>query len=107
MREQALRARLGRTLREARDAVGLTQRAVATKAGIGDKYLSRIERGLTTPSLLVAQRLSAALGVGLDQLVALPRPERSELASAISRLLDGRSPSELERAERVLLALFR
>jgi transcriptional regulator with XRE-family HTH domain len=86
---------------------------LAAKAGIGEKYLSRIERGLVTPSVLVVLRLARALGVGLDQLVAGTRPEvtvRSEPrppGSALARLLGERSPAELERAERVLRALFR
>jgi transcriptional regulator with XRE-family HTH domain len=113
MRERALRARLGRALRQARASRSLTQRVLATKAGVGEKYLSRIERGLATPSVLVALRLARALGVGLDQLVAAPRQEaapRSDpgtLGAAIVRLLGERSPADLERAERVLRALFR
>jgi len=113
MRERALRARLGRALRQARSARAFTQRALATKAGVGEKYLSRIERGLATPSVLVVLRLARALGVGLDQLVAAPRPEavpgaeRRALGSAVLRLLGERSPADIERAERVLRALFR
>jgi transcriptional regulator with XRE-family HTH domain len=107
MREQALRTSLARALRHSREELGFTQRALASKAAVGEKYLSRIERGLATPSVLVALRLAQALGLGLDQLVAAARPERSTVAMAITRLLQGRSASELERAERVIAALFR
>jgi transcriptional regulator with XRE-family HTH domain len=112
MRERALRANLGRALRQAREARSFTQRALASKAGVGEKYLSRLERGLATPSVLVALRLARALGVGLDHLVGAPRTEapRAEpgpLGAAVLRLLGERSAAELERAERVLLAMFR
>jgi transcriptional regulator with XRE-family HTH domain len=107
MRERALRASLGRALFEARGACGFTQRSLAARAGVGEKYLSRIERGLATPSVLVVFRLSRALGVGVDALLPEPGFERPVPAAPLLRLLRDRSPSELEQAERVLRALFR
>jgi transcriptional regulator with XRE-family HTH domain len=106
-RERALRMTLARALRRVRGARGLTQRALAAKAGVGEKYLSRIERGLATPSILVVHRLAQALGVDLDELVATRIVQPLPLVAALTRLLERRSPAELERAERVLAALLR
>jgi transcriptional regulator with XRE-family HTH domain len=105
-REAALQANLARAVRQARRGRGFTQRALAARAGIGEKYLSRIERGLVTPSVLVVCQLAEALGVRLEELVALPSREDRPRSATLLRLLAERSDSELEQAERVLRALF-
>jgi transcriptional regulator with XRE-family HTH domain len=105
-RERALRANLAHAVRDARRARGLTQRALAARAGIGEKYLSRIERALVTPSLLVALELTAALGVPLAELLATPSFGAPLAPVSILKLLADRPASDLERAERVLRALF-
>jgi transcriptional regulator with XRE-family HTH domain len=105
-RELALRANLAGAVRQARLSRGLTQRALAARAGIGEKYLSRIERGRVTPSLLVALELTAALGVSLAELLATPPVGALPAPVAILKLLADRPASDLERAERVLRALF-
>jgi XRE family aerobic/anaerobic benzoate catabolism transcriptional regulator len=104
--ERTLRASLARAVRHARRARGLTQRALAAGAGVGEKYLSRIERGLVTPSVLVVSKLAGALGVRVEELLAPPSLDGPPRAAPILRLLAGRSESDLERAERVLRALF-
>ena len=107
MRERALRASLARALKQTRAARGLTQRSLAAKAAIGEKYLSRIERGLATPSVLVVYKLAQALDVRLEELLALPAVPAPLHASSLLRLLAERSKAEVEQAERVLRALFR
>jgi putative transcriptional regulator len=47
---------------EAREAVGLTQEAVASAAGISRSFYTQIEGGSRTPSLKVAFRIAAVLG---------------------------------------------
>jgi transcriptional regulator with XRE-family HTH domain len=107
MRERSFRTGLGRSLKQGRRAQGLTQRKLAEEAGITEKYLSRIELGLVTPSALVALRLTHALGLSLGDLVrSSPRPV-SAGAAAIARVLRDRSEDELDRAHRVLVELFR
>jgi transcriptional regulator with XRE-family HTH domain len=107
MRERVLRVSLSRALRQARAARGLTQRALAAKATIGEKYLSRIERGLATPSVLVVLKLAQALDARLEELLALPAAPAPSHSSSLLRLLAERSKTELDQAERVLRALFR
>ena len=43
---------LGRRLRELREEKGLSQGALAERAGFGDKYISEIELGTSNPSLM-------------------------------------------------------
>jgi transcriptional regulator with XRE-family HTH domain len=107
MRERVLRVRLARALKQARAARGLTQRALAAKAAIGEKYLSRLERGLATPSVLVVLELARALDVRVEELLAQAPPPAPSHASSLLCLLAERSKTEVEQAERVLRALFR
>ena len=51
-----------------REERGLSQRDLATRAGISPAMLNEIERGKKSPSLSVAKALAKALGVGLDTL---------------------------------------
>jgi transcriptional regulator with XRE-family HTH domain len=107
VREGPFRRHFGRALKAAREGRGLTQREVAETARIADKYLSRIELGMATPSVYVASRLATALGVTLDGLVAAsPKLADHELASVL-RLLRSLDPSELERVRRILLEVLR
>jgi transcriptional regulator with XRE-family HTH domain len=107
MRERTFRSMLSRSMKAAREARGLTQRRLAEKAGIGFKYLSRIELGQTTPSALVTYRLANALGVPLGDLIAAaPLPVSPNLRS-INRLLGDQSEKELDRARRILVELLK
>lgn len=54
-------AGLGDALRQAREAVGLSQGAVAATLGVGPDYVSKLERGERCPSDEVAQALAAVL----------------------------------------------
>lgn len=53
---------VGKRLREARDAAGLSQRELAFP-GCSAAYISRIERGERIPSLQVMRELSRRIGV--------------------------------------------
>jgi transcriptional regulator with XRE-family HTH domain len=107
VREGPFRRHFGRALKASREARGLTQRELAEAARIADKYLSRIELGMATPSVYVASRLAQALGVSLDGLVAAsPKAADHELASVL-RMLRALSPSEVERVRRILLEVLR
>lgn len=107
MREPGFRKSLGRALKSAREEQGLTQRELAEAAQIAEKYLSRIEIGLATPSSYVVFRLAHALGVSVDELLgASPKHLDPERAS-ILRLLRRASPEELERVRRVVAELLR
>jgi transcriptional regulator with XRE-family HTH domain len=59
----------GEHLRELRALAGLSQEALAEKAGLHRNYIGHIERGEKTASLDVLVRLAAAFGVSLPLLV--------------------------------------
>jgi transcriptional regulator with XRE-family HTH domain len=56
----------GRMVRFARSRAGLTQRGLATKAGIPQETIARIERGRVDPRLKTLDRLLEACGYGLE-----------------------------------------
>ena len=66
-------ASTGARVSAAREAAGLSQAALATKAGISRSLLSNIERGVSGPSLNVFSRLADILGIPMA-LLAPARP---------------------------------
>ncbi len=68
--DKALMERLGARLRQLREAAGLTQEAVAERAGFGGKYLGEIEKGLRDVPLSTLRAIAEnGLGVHLDKVV--------------------------------------
>ena len=90
-------------------ARGLTQRELADQAEIAEKYLSRLELGLATPSLHVAVRLAAAAGVRLETFTEFAPSAGGEQArlAPLLRLLRHCGADELERVRRVVRELLR
>lgn len=65
-------------LRGAREARGLRLRQVAHDVGIDPGHLSKIERGLATPSLPVLRRLAAVLQLPELSRFLAPYERRAE-----------------------------
>lgn len=59
----------GRTLRERRTSLGLSQEELADLAGLHRTYVGSIERGERNPSLLNIARLARALRVKPSELM--------------------------------------
>jgi len=57
---------LGRTVRETRRALGLTQPKLALSAGVGVRFLVDIEKGKPTAQIGKIMRVLAALGIDLQ-----------------------------------------
>lgn len=68
-------------LRELRDAQGLTLAALAERSGVSRSNISSIERGESSATATVLDRLSAALGVTLASLFDKP----ADTPSPVSR----------------------
>jgi transcriptional regulator with XRE-family HTH domain len=58
-----------RVLRREREARGLSQEALAHKAGLHRTYVGLIERGLRKPTLEVAHVLAVAMDLRLSELI--------------------------------------
>jgi len=59
-----------RLVRKHRQESGLSQDALAEASGVHRTHISLIEREMRCPSLAVASRIAAALGVTLSELIA-------------------------------------
>ena len=53
-------------LLDARKNAGLTQQELAERIGANKGYVSRLERGLTIPSVSTLYRIAAAMGLAVE-----------------------------------------
>ena len=65
--------RLGAFIGDCRRELGLTQRELAEKVHVTDKAVSKWERGLSYPDVTLLEPLAAALGLGVEELLACRR----------------------------------
>ncbi len=82
---------IGKRIKEERKTLKLTQKDLAKRAGIDFRFLGNIERGVSKPSLDTIVKISRALDMPLDILVAenityKNPPENSAITKEIVRL---------------------
>lgn len=65
----------GSMVAELRKEKGMTQADLAEKMGITDKAVSKWERDLSYPDIASIPRLAEILGVSVDELLSLKRPD--------------------------------
>ena len=62
---------LGSRVRALREGMDLSLRGLAARSGVSAPMLSQVERGETSPTLAVAERIAAGLELTLSQLLRL------------------------------------
>ena len=62
---------VGERLKSLREAMDLSLRDLAERSGVSAPMLSQVERGETSPTLAVAERIAAGLDLTLSQLLRL------------------------------------
>jgi transcriptional regulator with XRE-family HTH domain len=84
---------IGKRLRELRKAKGLSQGDVEDRTGLPQAHVSKIENGLSTPTIPVLERWANALDVDLYQLFAVGygQPEAAESPERIPVGAQGRT----------------
>ena len=60
---------LAKNVRKLRKNIGLSQEELAFECNIDRTYISKVERGIANPSLLILSRLSVVLGVEIKDLI--------------------------------------
>lgn len=65
-----MRVTFGLTVRRRRTAIGMSQERLAELADLERAYVSALERGRRNPTLLTQQKIAAALGMPLSQIIA-------------------------------------
>ena len=98
----------GRKIRAARKAATLSRDRVAERAGITSNYLGEIERGEKWPSIEIISSIAAALDVPPSLFLSYEseEPNANLLKAKIRHILERRGLADLQRAYRMLKALF-
>lgn len=61
------------TIAAARKMEGLTQGGLAKRVGVSESTVANWENGKAEPSVFQAYKVADALGLGIDDLIFLPR----------------------------------
>ncbi len=69
------RAAVGVRIHALREAMGFSLRDLAERSGVSAPMLSQVERGETSPTLAVAEKIAAGLELTLSQLLRLDEGE--------------------------------
>jgi transcriptional regulator with XRE-family HTH domain len=80
-----LNQRIARQVRELRAQRGLSLDALASKAGVSRSMISVIERGKSSPTAVVLDKLAAGLGVPLASLFDGPAADGKKSDGPVSR----------------------
>jgi transcriptional regulator with XRE-family HTH domain len=76
---------VGPRVKALRDAMGLSLRDLAERSGVSAPMLSQVERGETSPTLAVAEKIAAGLELTLSQLLRLDEGEHVAVSRAGAR----------------------
>jgi transcriptional regulator with XRE-family HTH domain len=79
------RAAVGARIRALREAMGFSLRDLAEHSGVSAPMLSQVERGETSPTLVVAEKIAAGLELTLSQLLRLDEGEHVAVSRAGER----------------------
>ena len=78
-------AAVGPRIRALRDAMSLSLRSLADRSGVSAQMLSQVERGETSPTLVVAAKIAAGLELTLSQLLRLDEGQHVAVSRAAER----------------------
>lgn len=78
---------IGRALAHRREVRGLTQEQVAELLEIGTEAVSRMERGLTMPTVGRLAELAEIYGCGIEELLIATSSRASDQAERIAQIL--------------------
>jgi transcriptional regulator with XRE-family HTH domain len=81
--------RFGTRVRSLRDAMDLSLRDLAERSGVSAPMLSQVERGETSPTLSVAERIADGLELSLSQLLRLDESDGVAVVRAAERRAGG------------------
>ena len=90
-------------VREARRRAGLTQAALAKKAGVPKSTVGRIESGARTPSVELVERLVRAAGLEVTVSLSEPDPGTDSMFERTLRRTPAQRLADATRATRFVL----
>jgi CheY-like chemotaxis protein/DNA-binding XRE family transcriptional regulator len=68
-----LKLLVGNAIKEQRNALGISQEELASRAGLHRTYVSEVERGERNPSIISIEKLAQALEISITSLLAPTR----------------------------------
>ena len=80
---------VGARVRALREGMGLSLRDLAQRSGVSAPMLSQVERGETSPTLAVAERIAAGLDLTLSQLLRLDEADGVSIVRVSERRSGG------------------
>lgn len=94
---------LGKRIREARSACGMTQSELADRCNVSQTFLSRVENGKQAMNVRLLLSISDTLGVSADWLLRNDTPPAIAITNdEISRALEGCTAKEREAILRIV-----
>jgi len=81
---------VGQRVRELREGMSLSLRDLAARSGVSAPMLSQVERGETSPTLTVAERIAGGLDLSLSQLLRLDEAPPVAIVRASERRAEQR-----------------
>jgi XRE family transcriptional regulator, regulator of sulfur utilization len=82
---ERLNGHFGERVRSLRDAMDLSLRDLSERSGVSAPMLSQVERGDTSPTLAVADKIAAGLELTLSQLLRLDEGDGVSVVRAAER----------------------
>jgi XRE family transcriptional regulator, regulator of sulfur utilization len=80
---------VGARVRALREGLGLSLRDLSDRSGVSAPMLSQVERGETSPTLAVAERIAGGLELSLSQLLRLDEGDGVDVVRADRRRTGG------------------
>src|SRR3954466_13602415 len=87
---------VGNRIRALREAMDLSLRDLADRSGVSAPMLSQVERGETSPTLAVAERIAGGLELSLSQLLRLDETDGVSVVRSAERRRGGRRTHRYE-----------
>ena len=78
--EAYLRA-VGSRVRQERQRLAMSRRALAETSGVSERYLAELERGAGNASLLVLRKVAQALSLRVEDLASEPQCDERSIAA--------------------------
>src|SRR5271163_3119838 len=100
-----LLADLGARVKLLRARRGMPRRVLAQNADVSERHLANLESGIGNVSILVLQNVAAALNCSLAELLGDETTSSPDWLM-IRKILQGRTPEELQQARFTLSKLF-
>ncbi len=87
---------VGARVKALREAMGLSLRDLSERSGVSPTMLSQVERGSTSPTLAVAEKIAAGLDLSLSQLLRLDEFQHVVVSRRGDHLIRNRGGHRIE-----------